>query len=170
MVLVHTPRGPESWHEATLVSAVSAGQLHPETPASFDEGRTWITVGLAAARLRDRGDAGVALLVPMRTEGWSTGAGYVALFSLFFFGGPLCFAAVVVGYDVHTPPLVRLGFALVALVFGPLPPALMAWLGFRALARDPTLRGKGRAIFALVLAGLMALSCMVAAFGILFVR
>jgi hypothetical protein len=47
-------------------------------------------------------------------------------------------------------------FALVAFVLGPLPIAAMALLGLRALRRNPALRGKGRAIFALVVAALLA--------------
>ena len=50
---------------------------------------------------------------------------------------------------------------LCAMVLGPLPIAALGILGLRALRRDPTQRGKGRAIFALVVAGIMGVPVLI---------
>jgi hypothetical protein len=163
---VHVHGQPAPWHEASLIAAVRSGHLHPETPVSLDQGRSWLPASLAAQRFESRGDDAVAFMIPVRTETWSTVAGYIALFSLLFFGGPFAFAAALVGFDPGPTITVRLGTVAAALVLGPLPPAAMALLGLRALRRDPTLRGKGRAIFALVCAGLMAAGCLVGLVGV----
>ena len=151
----------QPWHEAAFMNAVALGQIHPATPASVDGGQTWITAAVVAHRLQARGDDGIAFFVPMRTEGWSLGAGYLAIFSGLFFGGPLCFAAPFVAAEIGPSVAFKLCYPLVALLLGPLPPAAMALLGLRALRRDPTCRGKGRAIFALVVAALMALCALI---------
>lgn len=44
----------------------------------------------------------------------------------------------------------------------------MAWLGLRGLAKDPTLRGRGRAIFALIVAGVMLIGPALGLFGTIF--
>jgi hypothetical protein len=135
-------------------------------PVSADGGRTWIYALDAAQCMNARGDDGLALIVPMRTGAWATGAQYVGLFSLLFFGGPFCFAAAAMAFE-HGPTItVRLVVTLIATAVGPLPVALMTWLGHREIKKDPTLRGKGRLIFALVCTALMALACVFAFVGL----
>jgi hypothetical protein len=166
MVLVQSPGGPSTWPEDALVGEVFAGRLHPDTPVSFDGGASWLAAGLAAQRLRARGDDALAVFIPTRIEPWSMAAGYVAIFSGLFFGGPISFLAAVLGFDPGPTVLVRLITVLVCSLLGPLPPALMGWLGLRGLRRDPTYRGKGRAVFALVVAGLMAVPCLIGLVGV----
>jgi hypothetical protein len=167
VVLVQSPAGPATWAENALVQEIAVGRLDPATPVSFDGGTSWLPAGLAAQRLRARGDDALAALLPMRIEPWSMAAGYVAIFSFFFFGGPASFLAAVLGFDPGPKVLFRLEAILVCSVLGPLPILLLGWLGLRGLRRDPTYRGKGRAIFALVVGGLMALSCLVGLLGVL---
>ena len=134
-----------------------------EIPVSVDAGRSWAPAWQMDMKLRARGDAVSALIAPMHTEAWSTVAGYLAVFSFLFFGGPICFAAIVMASDHGPTTLFRLAVVLGALLLGPLPIAAPAALGMRALKKDPTLRGKGRATFALVVAGVLTLACIVAA-------
>ncbi len=149
--------------------AVRAGQLAPDVPVSVDAGRTWIRADVLFARLHERGDDGAAMFVPMRVETYSTLGQYLGLFSLLFFGGPICVIPVAMAFDPGTTSiLLRLGFWLGAMVLGPLPIAALGLLGLRALRRDPTQRGKGRAIFALVVAGIMAAPMLVALPFLLF--
>jgi hypothetical protein len=138
------------------VNAVIARRLHPDTPVSFDGGRSWIPAWPAAQSLQARGDDGLAVVLPVNVEAWSMGAGYAAVFSGLFFAGPLSIGSGVAIFHAGGKPLPMLIFALVAFVLGPLPIAAMALLGLRALRRNPALRGKGRAIFALVVAALLA--------------
>jgi hypothetical protein len=167
-VHVHGQHAP--WRDAALLAAIQRGELHPETPVSFDAGCSWLPARIAAQRLQWRGDDGIALVLPTRTESWSTLAGYVALFSLLFFGGPLSVMAGALGFDGASAPHFRLAFPLVVLVLGPLPLALFSLLGLRAIRRDPTYRGKGRAIFALICAAVMAAACLVGLGAALVVR
>lgn len=150
---------------ADLPDWVARGWLHPMCPVSADGGRTWITAGEAARRLHLRGSDELAMLIPTRVGGWATGGQYLGLFSLLFFGGPICFLAAVLGWDHGPTHLVRLVVVLVALVLGPLPVAACAWLGRREIARDPTLRGTGRVVFAWVTATLMALPALAGLVG-----
>jgi hypothetical protein len=64
------------------------------------------------------------------------------------------------GFDTGPKLLVRLIAPLIGLVLGPLPIAALAWLGLRSVRRDPTLRGGGRAVFALVVAFVLTLPCL----------
>jgi hypothetical protein len=164
-MITWTVQGTNTRVGAELGWLVQSGQLHPMCPVSADGGRTWIHALDAAQRMNARGDDGLALIVPMRTGAWATGAQYVALFSLLFFGGPICFGAAALSFD-HGPTIAaRLVFTLVATALGPLPVGLMTWLGHREIKKDPTLRGKGRLIFALVCTALMALACVIAFVG-----
>jgi hypothetical protein len=151
---------PSPWPLAEIVRAVHEGRIAPATRVSIDGGREWMHAGMLVQRADARGDDGLALLIPVgRTEGWSIAAGYVGIFSLLFFGGPLCFAGGVgLTGSGRMTILARLAFFVVPLLLGPLPPALMASAGLRAIRRDPTYRGKGRAIFALVTAALMVVA------------
>jgi hypothetical protein len=137
--------------------AVFARQLHPDTPVSFDGGRSWMPAWPAAHSLHSRGDDGLAAVMPMNVEQWSMGAGYAAIFSGLFFAGPLCLGSAAAIFDGGARPLPMLVFALVAFVLGPLPIAAMALVGLRNLRRNPAMRGKARAIFALVVAAVLAL-------------
>ncbi len=156
MVLVQNGAQVGTWTEPAFVNAVFMRQLPPETPVSFDGGRSWIAAWQAAQSLHARGDDGVAAVVPMNVEGWSMGAGYSAVFSGLFFAGPLSIGAGVAAFDAGGKPIPMLIFTAVAFVLGPLPIAAMALLGLRNLRRDPTKRGKGRAVFALVVAAVLA--------------
>jgi hypothetical protein len=148
-----------------VAAAVRDGRMHPATRVSLDGGREWIHAAVLVQRLAARGDDALALLVPAgRIETWSVAAGYLGGFSLLFFGGPLCFIGGMVLTAKGTMTLlVRLGIFVVPVLLGPLPPALMARAGLRALRRDPTYRGKGRAIFALVASALMVVAAFAGA-------
>lgn len=161
MIVVGGGTQPSHCEEPAFLHAVFAQQLHPETPVSLDGGRSWVPALQAARWLHARGDNGLAAVVPMHVEGWSMGAGYLAIFSLLFFGGPIVFGTTFAAFDDGPKLLVRLGAVLVGIVLGPLPIAFMGWRGLVNIRRTPTYRGKGRAIFALVVAGVMALPCAV---------
>ena len=157
-------QGPSSqvWDDQQFLYIVRAGQLAPDVPVSVDAGRTWIRSDVLFSRLHARGDDATAMLVPTRVETYSTLGQYLGLFSLLFFGGPICAMPVAMAFDPGTmSKLVRLGFWLGAMVLGPLPIAALGLLGLRALRRDPTQRGKGRAIFALVVAGIMGVPVLI---------
>ena len=145
-----------------LPSWVQAGWLPPHVPVSADGGRTWIPATEAVRRLYARGDDIAAMFVPMRTATFATVAQYTGLFSLLFFGGPLCLIAMMTGFDPGTMTVpFRVCFFAAAILLGPSPIALFAWLGRREIKRDPTLRGNGRIVFALVCAALMAVQVFV---------
>lgn len=166
MILAQTGPTPSTWSQPAFVHAVFARQLDPNTPVSLDGGRSWLPAWQAAQRLQAPvDDGGLAAIVPIRVEGWSMGAGYVAIFSGLFFAGPLAIGACVAGVSGDGKALPIVLFALFALAAGPLPIAAMAWLGLRNLRRDPSYRGKGRAIFALVVAALLTVPCLVGLAG-----
>jgi hypothetical protein len=143
-------------------------RMSPEVPASIDGGKTWVPAWQIDMRLRARGDDGLAMLVPMRTEAWSMIAGYLAVFSFLFFGGPISFLVAMTAFDPGTmTKLVRLVIVLGGFLLGPVLIALPAELGRRALLRDPTLRGKGRMIFSFVVAAILTLPCLIGLFGAL---
>ena len=150
-----------------LPAWVHAGWLHPQAPVSADGGRTWIPAVEAARRLVARGDDAMAFLVPMRTSTYATVAQYIGLFSLLFFGGPLCAIAAAIAWDpAKTTIGFRLGFIATALVLGPLPVLLPVFLGHREIKKDPTLRGNFRLIFGAGCGGLMALAVLGALVGL----
>ena len=146
---------------------LAQGRIWRELPTSIDGGKNWMPAWQLDLRLRARGDDGLAFLVPMRTEAWSTVSGYLALFSLLFFGGPLSFGVAVMGFEPGMKKLVRIAFLLGALLISPGPIALTAELGRRALLRDPTLRGKGRMIFGFVVSAILVIPCLVGLVGTL---
>ncbi len=150
-------------HPEHFQQELAVGRMPREIPVSVDAGRSWEPAWQMGMKLRARGDEFTALIAPVHTEAWSTVAGYIAVFSFLFFGGPIAFAAVVMAADHGPTKLFRLCVVLGALVLGPLPIAVPAALGMRALKKDPTLRGKGRAIFALIIAAVLGLACFVAA-------
>lgn len=168
MLLVQNGPQPAPWPEYAFVNAVFARHLHPETPVSFDGGRSWMPAWPAAQSLHARGDDGLAVVVPTNVEQWCMGAGYAAIFSGLFFGGPLALGASIAMFENGPRPLPMLVFALVAFVLGPLPIAAMALVGLRNLRKNPVLRGKGRAIFALVVAGILGVPNVVAILVYLF--
>lgn len=161
MILVQNGAQVATWAEPAFVHAVFSRQLAPETPVSFDGGRSWLAAWPAAQSLHARGDDGIAAVVPMNVEGWSMGAGYAAVFSGLFFAGPLSIGSCVAAFDPGGKPVPMLVFMAVALVLGPLPIAAMALLGLRSLRRDPAKRGKGRAVFALIVAAILAVPNLV---------
>lgn len=160
-------RGAVSLNEQFFQNELAQGRIWREVPASIDGGKNWMPAWQLDLRLRARGDDGVAFLVPLRTEPWSMIAGYLAVFSFLFFGGPIAVAVTILGWDHGPTKLLRLGFVLGGIVLGPLPIAGTAELGRRALLKDPTLRGKGRMIFAFVVAALMVPPCLVGLVGAL---
>jgi hypothetical protein len=159
--------GAASLSTAMFQQELAQGRMWREVPASIDGGKTWMPAWQLDLKLRARGDDGVAFLVPMRTEAWSMVAGYLAVFSLLFFGGPISFGAAILAFDKGPTKLIRLAFVLGGILLGPAPIAGTAELGRRALLKDPTLRGKGRMIFAFVVAGILALPCLVGLVGAL---
>ncbi|MEO7111624.1 MAG: hypothetical protein ABI183_14385 [Polyangiaceae bacterium] len=160
-------RGAVSLSDQFFLSEVAQGRIWRELPASIDGGKTWMPAWQLDLKLRARGDDGVALLMPMRTEAWSMVAGYLGVFSLLFFGGPISFGVAILSFDKGPTKLIRLAFVLGGMLLGPAPIAGTAELGRRALLKDPTLRGKGRMIFAFVVAGILALPCLVGLVGAL---
>jgi hypothetical protein len=160
-------RGAISLSDQFFQHELAQGRIWREVPASIDGGKNWMPAWQLDLRLRARGDDGVAFLVPLRTEPWSMIAGYLAVFSLLFFGGPLSVVVAMMGWDSGPKKLLRLAFVLGGLALGPAPIAGAAELGRRALLKDPTLRGKGRMIFAFVVAGILALPCFAGLVGAL---
>jgi hypothetical protein len=168
VLLQDQTRGAVSLNDQFFQSELAHGRIWRELPASIDGGKSWMPAWQLDLKLRARGDDGVAFLVPMRTEPWSMVAGYLAVFSLLFFGGPISLVTATMAFDPGTmSKLFRLAIVLVAVVLGPLPIAGLAELGRRALLKDPTLRGKGRMIFAFVVAGILVLPCLVGLVGAL---
>jgi hypothetical protein len=97
-----------------------------------------------------------------RIATWAILAVYLALSSLVFFGGPLTIIATAICLKHGGTGLdVRLGFAIVGLVVGPLPIAVTAHLGQREIRRNPALHGKGRIAVAYACAALMAVPLFV---------
>ncbi|MBX3208855.1 MAG: hypothetical protein KF764_27740 [Labilithrix sp.] len=143
-----------------------AEQIAPTAAVSMDGGRSYVTATEAGQRLLARGDDALAAVIPTRVESWSAAAGYAALFSALFVGGPISLVAALAAMDTGPTMPVRLGAVAVGLVLGPLPIAVMAELGRRALRGDPTWRGRGRMIFAYVVAALLAAPCLVGLAGI----
>ena len=168
MILVRNGAG-ESLHlgASAFMQAVALGHVHPAAPVSLDAGRTFLPAAVLASRLQHRGDDVLAAVLPTRVETFSALAGYIAVFSGLFLGGPFALGAAIIGFESGPTLAFRIGAIALALVLGPLPPALAALAGLRAIRRDPTLRGKGRAIFALVIAGLMLLGCLAGGVGVI---
>ena len=166
-VIVRAPNGGvDHLPDHVFLQVVDQGRMHPATPVSVDGGQTFVDASVMASRLRSRGDDGFAAVLPSRVETWSFLAAYLALFSLLFFGGPFAGVAAVIGFDAGPKVTFRLAMIGGALLLGPGPIALVGWLGLRAIRRDPTYRGKGRAIFALVVAALMLVGCLVGIVGV----
>ncbi len=156
MVRVQLPTGVVEIPERAFIAEVASKRVPVTAAASLDGGATWTTALEALKQVRGRADEALAAFLPVRVEPYSLFAGYVALLTLFFFGGPITMAGVAFAWDTGPKLPVRLGAVAVALVLGPLPPLFLGWVALRALKKDPSLRGKGRAIFALVVAGLLA--------------
>lgn len=167
VLLQDQARGAVSLNDQFFLSELAQGRIWRELPTSIDGGKTWMPAWQLDLKLRARGDDGVAFLVPMRTELWSMVAGYLAVFSLLFFGGPIALCVAILAFDTGPKKLLRLAFVLGGTLLGPAPIAGAAELGRRALTKDPTLRGKGRMIFAFVVAGVLVVPCLVGLVGAL---
>ena len=70
--------------------------------------------------------------MPVRVEPLSLIAGYVAVLTFFFFGGPAVFIGTLFAWDTGPTLAVRAAGVLVAAVLGPLPPALFGRAALRA--------------------------------------
>ncbi|MEO8878655.1 MAG: hypothetical protein ABI461_23905 [Polyangiaceae bacterium] len=166
-VLLHDQNGaPVSLPSDIFLQEVTYGRVPRDLPTSIDGGKVWIPAWQLDQKLRARGSDDEALLMPKSTEAWSAVAGYLALFSLLFFGGPLSLGAAILSWDSGPKRLVRLGFVIAALLLGAAPIAGMAELGRRALSADPILRGRGRMIFAMVVAAILVVPCVIGLFGV----
>jgi len=142
--------------------------MHPMTEVSFDGGASWVMAAGPAERLHAKmfGGDGSAAIAPIGVEGWCLASGYVALLWPIFGGGLAVSLAWAGGFSNSLGLGARLLFILAGFVFGPTPIALVAWRGLVRLRRDPTYHGRGRAIFALVIAGLMAFPCFLGIVGL----
>ncbi|MGV3624550.1 MAG: hypothetical protein ACO1OB_27270 [Archangium sp.] len=154
-----------------FLAAVANGRVSQLTECSVDDGRTWTTAAAASKWVETKrgSDAGLSLIVPVAVEPRSVIAGYFALGSFFFFGGPVSFVALVMALDTGPKLLVRAGALLVGFVLGPLPIAGVGWWALRAHLADSSKRGAGRAWFALVVAALLTLTLLGGVAG-LFLR
>jgi hypothetical protein len=142
-----------------LVDAVYTRRMDPMTKISFDDGRTWIAAGPPATRLHAKlfGQDGIAAVVPVGVEPWCLAAGYVALLWPIFFGNiGTAFAFAAASAEGGSIPG-RLLTILAGLVFCVGPVLATALLGLKKTRSDPTWRGRGRAIFALVMTVLFSL-------------
>ncbi len=168
VLLQDQTRGSVSLNDQFFQSELAQGRIWRELPASIDGGKSWMPAWQLDLKLRARGDDGVAFLVPMRTEPWSMVSGHLAVFSLLFFGGPISLCVAILAFDPGTmTKLFRLAFVFGGLLLGPAPIAGTAELGRRALLKDPTLRGKGRMIFGMVVAGILVVPCLIGLVGAL---
>ena len=167
-VLLHDQNGVAvSLPSEVFLQEVTMGRVPRDLPTSVDGGKIWLPAWQLDQKLRARGNDVEAWLMPKATEAWSTVAGYLALFSLLFFGGPLALAAGIMGWDHGPTKVARFCLVLGGLVLGPAPIAGMAELGRRALRADPMLRGRGRMIFAMVVAGILLVPCAIGLVGVL---
>lgn len=155
MLQVRLPSGVVSWSHAELAE----GRVTALSEVSLDRGRSWTTAAAASKWLDQQKpiDPAVSLLVPVALEPRSVIAGYVALASFFLFGGPITLVAVLMAFDGGPKLVVRLAAVAVGLLLGPLPIAGVGWWALRAHRADASLRGVGRAWFALVVAALLTL-------------
>lgn len=162
MVLVRLDSGVVRWSPAEFRAALSDGRVTALTNVSIDEGRNWTSAAAASKWLEQQKpiDAATSLLVPVALEPRSVIAGYVALASFFLFGGPVTFVTVLMAFDGGPTLAVRLGAIGVGLLLGPLPIAGFGWWALRAHRADASLRGVGRAWFALVVAALLTLALL----------
>lgn len=152
---------PQLVHEA-----VATSRLAPHAPVSIDGGRSWMPAMRALEWHRSQA-ADLALIVPTRVEPSALIAGYLGLFSLLFFGGPICVVAALMSWDRGPKPIVGVVAILVGAVLGPLPVLWPARKGHRALQADASLNGMLRVWTAYVAAALMTLALLAAVIGLL---
>jgi hypothetical protein len=169
LVVPQEGQAPVESNPQAVHQGVATGQLAPGAAVSIDGGRSWQPAMQAIERHRLQGhnDAAMRLIAPMRVEPSSVIAGYLALFSLFFFGGPFVGIAAVAAWEAKPTVLVKLAFILGAAVLGPLPILIPCRTGLRKLKEDPTLDGKGRVYFALAVAALMGLGLVAGLLGVI---
>jgi hypothetical protein len=168
ILLVQQPGAyqPIRYEPAMLREALSSGALHAAVLASADNGATWWpawqVAGFASPSAVGGGMSALGMVVPMgRISGWAMAGGYFGIL-LLFFGLPIGLVLVFAAADKDGRALAAfLGPMLV--VLGCLPVAGMSALGHRAVRRDPSLKGIGRAIFGYVCAGTVTLLVLVAA-------
>jgi hypothetical protein len=141
-----------------LHDAVVRSQLHPAVLASSDGGGTWHyawrLLGMPAPV-----DPALGILVPLGK--FSTAAmiaGYLGIVALVF-GGVVAAGLVAIAFHLETDAdRVILRVMAGILLVGVLPVAMTAALGHRAIRRDPSLKGMGRAGFAYAVCALLALA------------
>ena len=150
---------------AAFMHSVRSGAIAADAPASLDGGHSFQPAGMVQQRLA-QDDQAMSLVMPVRVETWAVLSGYLALFSLLFFGGPAVLVGVIAAWDPASKLQARVIFLAVGLVLGPLPIAACAALARRNLVRDPTQRGMGRVWFAFGVAGLLALACCAGMVGL----
>jgi hypothetical protein len=80
---------------------------------------------------------------------------------LLLFGGPVTFVALIMASDSSPRFAVKAGAVAIAFVLGPLPIGLVGLRARSALQRNPQLTGHARAWFALGVAGLLMVGCLV---------
>jgi hypothetical protein len=175
ILLVQQPGAyqPIRYEPAMLRDALSSGALHAEVLASADNGATWWpawqVAGYASPGAVGGGMSALGMVVPTgRFSGWAMAAGYFGIL-LLAFGLPIAIvvAATAKGKDAW-PVIAFIGGPLV--VLGCLPVAGMSALGHRALRRDASLKGIGRAIFGYVSAGAVTFVVLIAALLAIFGR
>lgn len=159
LVRVKLEAGEVEWTRERLRTELEGKTIAPVTPVSSDGGKTWKTA-TAALQPSDE-DRALGLFVPVKVEPTALLAGYLALFSFLLFGGPFTLIALIMAADPGPRFAVRATAVAIAFVLGPLPLGLLGVRARSALRKNPELTGHARAWFALAVAGLLALGCLV---------
>lgn len=159
MIHVRLEAGVARLPPVDFLAALNDGRVTPLTEASVDDGRTWTSAAAASKWLEQKRsrDAGLERIVPVNVEPRSVIAGYAALASFFFFGGPISFVALLIAGDRGVTVLVRLGVLLVGFLLAPLPLAAVGVWALRVHLADSSKRGALRAWFALFLSAALTL-------------
>jgi hypothetical protein len=167
ILLVQQPGAhqPIRYEPAMLRDALSSGALHPAVLASADNGASWWpawqVAGYASANAVGGGMSALGMVVPTgRFSGWAMAAGYFGIL-LLAFGLPIAIVVVATASGKDGWPVVAF-IGLPLIVLGCVPVAGMSALGHRALRRDTSLKGIGRAIFGYVSAGAVTLVVLIA--------
>jgi hypothetical protein len=154
----HTP------HE--VAEAWRAGRIPRDAPVSNDGGRSWQPIGYAFGGSGQAPEVqGLELIVPIKVQPDALIVGYLAIFSLLFFGGPISFLTAILGWDAGPKSIVRFGAVAVGLLLGPLPIGLYARHAHKRLLANPEARGMARVYTAYVCAALMGLGVAVGLVG-----
>jgi hypothetical protein len=144
-----------------------ASRPHPEGCVGVERRRrSWQPIGYAFGGSGQAPEVqGLELIVPIKVQPDALIVGYLAIFSLLFFGGPISFLTAILGWDAGPKSIVRFGAVAVGLLLGPLPIGLYARHAHKRLLANPEARGMARVYTAYVCAALMGLGVAVGLVG-----